>query len=363
MPSSVTEPGLIVSGPALAAWTVSVLVSLGARADHAEAVARVLVDANLRGVDSHGVARLPAYVRLIDRGLVDLTAEPVVARSDGATALIDARNALGQPAGELGIAEACRLAEELGVGFAVVAHSNHFGTVGYYIRQATDRGLVAFGATNSASVVVPTRARDRHIGTNPLGFGAPAGGDAAINLDMSTSAVAGGKLEKALRENRTIPEGWGLTPEGEHTTDPARVIPAGGGLLPLGGSEEHSSYKGYGLALMVEVLGAVMGGGAHTRGVGPLTSSEPKHPADVSHFFVAVDPGRFTTRDGFAARVAGLCDELRSLEPAEPGLPVLVPGDPEDEMFRARTARGVPIPAEVAAPLRQLGDRVGTELA
>jgi LDH2 family malate/lactate/ureidoglycolate dehydrogenase len=178
---------------------------------------------------------------------------------------------------------------------------------------------------------------------------------------MSTSAVAGGKLEWAIREHRAIPAGWGVTAAGEHTTDPAQVLPAGGGLLPLGGSEEHSSYKGYGLALMVEVLTGVLAGGPTTRGVGALTSSVPVHAAGVSHVFVALDARRFGM-DDLPARVAALCGELRELTPVDPERPVLVPGDPEEAMLRVRTRDGIPIASEVEAPLAALADRTGIPL-
>lgn len=356
-----TKPGATtpVAAAALDRFVTGVLVAIGAQPDQAASVARVLVDADLRGVDSHGVARLPAYVRLIDLGFLDLDAVPVVERRDGATALIDARNGLGQPAGELAMAEACDLAAELGVGWAVAHHSNHFGVVGYYTRLATERGLVSFAGTNSAAVVAPTRAAGRFIGTNPLAFGAPSADGPGISLDMSTSAAAGGKLEKAIREEGPIPEGWAITPEGEHTTDPARSIVAGGALLPLGGFEELGSHKGYGLALMVEVFSSVLGSGPYGPGVGPLTSSTPKAPADISHFFVAIDPGRFGPRDGFEQRVAALSDDLRSLPPADPTLPVLVPGDPEERCRTERLATGIPVDDGVLGALDELARRAG----
>lgn len=347
----------------LRGWAEEVLGALGAKPHHASSVARNLVDASLRGIDSHGIARLPAYARVVDRGLIDLEVEPEVLRSDGATALIDARNGFGQPAGELAIQQAIELSERHGVGFTVVRSSNHFGTVGYYVRIATRRGMIALGATNSASVVAPTRARVKYLGTNPLAFGAPADGGPGVSLDMSTSAVAGGKLEVAMRERRPIPAGWGITADGEQTTDPSAVIPAGGALLPLGGTEEHGSYKGYGLALMVEALTSMLAGGAFARGVGPLTSGEPTKPADVSHFFCVIDPQRFQDREGgYAQRLGALCDELRALPAVDPDLPVLVPGDPEEEVLARRRAEGIPIPDPVEESLAGLAADVGVAL-
>jgi LDH2 family malate/lactate/ureidoglycolate dehydrogenase len=339
-----------------------VLVSIGARQEHAASVARVLVDADLRGIDSHGTARLPAYVRLVDLGFLDLEAEPKVSERFGAVAVVDAGNGLGQPAGELAMQTACEIAAEHGIGWVTAHHSNHFGIVGYYTRLATARGFVSVAGTNSAAVVAPTRAAERFIGTNPLSFGAPGSSGPGISLDMSTSAVAGGKLEKATREGLRIPEGWVLTVNGQPTTDPASGISAGGALLPLGGTEEHSSYKGYGLGLMVEVMSSVLVGAPHGPGVGPLTSSTPKSTAEVSHFFMALDPGRFGDTDRFAVDVDTLCAELRSLPSVDADLPVLVPGDPEETCLRTRRATGIPIHRSVLAPLQELATRTGTPM-
>lgn len=348
-----------VGADALAGFVERVLAAVGTRPDDAASVARVLVDADLRGIESHGVARLSAYVRLVDLGFVDLAAEPQVASRSGATAVVDAANGFGQPAAELAVDVACELAAEHGVGWVVVRHSNHFGVVGYYTRRAAARGLVAFGGTNSAAVVVPTRGAHRYLGTNPLAFAAPGATGPGISLDMSTSAVAGGKLEVASREGRSIPDGWVLTPDGEPTTDPAQGIAAGGGLLPLGGTEEHGSHKGYGLGLMVEVLSSGLVGGPFGPGVGPLTSSTPTGPADVSHFVMALDPERFSVPGGLGAHVDRLGGELRALPPVDADRPVLVPGDPEEATRQERRAWGIPIPGPVLAALDDVADRVG----
>lgn len=339
-----------------------ILVSIGAREEQAASVARVLVDADLRGIDSHGVARLPAYVRLVDLGFLDLAADAQVSERRGAVAVVDAGNGLGQPAGELAMDTACEIAAEHGIGWVTAHHSNHFGIVGYYTRLATARGFVSVAGTNSAAVVAPTRAAERFMGTNPMSFGAPGAAGPGISLDMSTSAVAGGKLEKATREGTRIPEGWVLTRDGQPTTDPTSGIAAGGALLPLGGTEEHSSYKGYGLGLMVEVMSSVLVGAPHGPSVGPLTSSTPHSTAEVSHFFMALDPSRFGDTARFAVDVDRLCAELRSLPPVDADLPVMVPGDPEEASMRTRRANGIPIHPSVLTPLQQLATRTGTPM-
>lgn len=340
-------------------FVVSVLESVSSPAASAASVARVLVDADLRGIDTHGVARLPAYVRLVELGFLDVTATPRVCRKDGAIAIVDAANGFGQPAGELAIDEACTSAEEFGIGWTSVQHSNHFGIVGYYTRLAAKRGFIAFGATNSAAVVAPTRTSGRFLGTNPLAFAVPGPSGIAISLDMSTSAVAGGKLEKATREGKPIPLGWVLTQDGQGTTDPARGIMEGGALLPLGGTEEHSSYKGYGLGLMVEVLTSALLLAPYGPGVGPLTSSAPKGAAEISQFFMVLNPGRFGEHSNFVDHVNNLCSDLRNLRPSDPSAPVLVPGDPEDEMYSRNFVQGIPVHSSVLDSLNELASRVG----
>ena len=181
----------------------------------------------------------------------------------------------------------------------------------------------------------------------------------AISLDMSTSAVAGGKLEKATREGKPIPLGWVLTQDGQGTTDPARGIMAGGALLPLGGTEEHSSYKGYGLGLMVEVLTSALLLAPDGPGVGPLTSSAPKGAAEISQFFMVLNPGRFGEHSNFVDHVNNLCSDLRNLRPSDPSAPVLVPGDPEDEMYSRNFVQGIPVHSSVLDSLNELASRVG----
>lgn len=347
-----------VDAAELSAFVSRALIAVGARSDDAASVARVLVDADLRGIDTHGVARLPAYVRLVDLGFLDTAAQPRVDQRGPAVAVVDAANGFGQPAAELGVNVACDLAAQCGIGWVSVHHSNHFGIVGYYTRMAAELGFVAFGGTNSAAVVAPTRATHRFIGTNPLAFAVPGSDGTAISLDMSTSGVAGGKLEQAIREGKPVPSGWVLTRDGAHTTDPSQGISAGGALLPLGGTELHSSYKGYGLALMVEVLSSSLVGGPYGPGVGPLTSSEPKGPADVGHFMMVLDPGRFGAADRFGDMVESMCADLRALEPADPNLPVLVPGDPEERALAERQ-RGIPLHESVIATLDALAARAG----
>lgn len=340
-------------------FVVGVLEALLVRSTDALSVARGLVDADLHGVDTHGVARLPAYVRLVERGFIDLDARPTVHTGSGAVMVVDAGSGFGQPVGEFSMTQACELAGQFGIGWVTTRRSNHFGCAGYYSRLAAERGFIALAATNSAAVVAPTRAKRRFLGTNPLAFAAPGESTPGVSLDMSTSAVSAGKLERAAREERSIPRGWSITPDGEDTEDPTAGVPVGGALLPLGSTEEHGSYKGYGLGLMVEILSSTLAGGPFGPGVGPLTSSDPKGPAEISHFFLALDPARFGLDCPFGERVDELCEALRGLPAADPQRPVLVPGEPEAEQLAERKRSGIPVHDSVLSALDELARKVG----
>ena len=342
----------------LTGFIIEVLVAVGASQHVAASVARVLVDADLRGIDTHGVARLPAYLNLVHQNFLDIRGEAFVSRQSGAVAVVDAVNGFGQPAGELAIREASRLALQFGIGWVTTHNSNHFGIVGYYTRIAAEQGFIAFAGTNSAAVVAPTRSAQKALGTNPLALSVPGASGIELSLDMSTSAVAGGKLEKAIREKVSIPTGWVLTADGKNTTDPTLGIAAGGALLPLGGTEDQSSYKGYGLGLMVEIFASTLVGAPHGVGVGPLTSSTPKGSAQISHFFMVLDPGRFGDKLAFGNRVDSFCNELRGLAPIDPTLPVLVPGDTERETLQQRIKYGIPIHQSVLSTLDQLATKL-----
>lgn len=339
----------------LEGWTVDVLGALGVQRSHAESTARVLLAADVHGVDSHGLARLTAYVRLIRFALVALDADIEIVRDEGGTVLVDAHNILGAPAAEQSMAIAIERARTHGVGWVGTTASNHFGIAGHYVGLAAQEGFVGLCGTTASALVAPTRSTKRFLGTNPIAFGAPSAQDPPLILDMATSAVAAGKFEIAIREGGRVPQGWGLDAAGRHTTDPGQVFEGGGALLPLGSHEHLGSYKGYGLALMVEVLSALLTGSPYGPQIGRLTSGVPARPAGVSHFFVALDPGRFLPLGEFEAAVARICADLRGLPTTEPSRPVVVPGEREWQTAQRRRRTGVPLPAAVVRALQRLG--------
>jgi ureidoglycolate dehydrogenase (NAD+) len=305
-------------------------------------VAETLVWTSLRGTDSHGVARVPIYVERLRNGALNPRPRPSVVRRDGAVAMIDGDQGPGQVAGAFATDLSIELAREHGAGVVTVRRSAHFGAAAFYAIRAAEQGLVAMALTNTEPLVIPYGGAEPALGTNPICLAAPARGG-VFNLDMATSQVAMNRVWNARDEGRPIPEGWGVDAAGRTTTDAAAVT-AG---MPLGG------YKGYGLALMVEVLSGVLAGAGVRHGVGELYGGG-SGPQDTGHFHLAIDPERTVGRERFAAVLGGLLDELRAIPPSPGFDEVLVPGDPEDRARAERSRSGVPIEPALWRTLNEL---------
>jgi LDH2 family malate/lactate/ureidoglycolate dehydrogenase len=328
-------------------WTRRLLESAGLEPAAAATVAETLVDASLRGVDSHGVARIPVYVERLRSGALNRRPRPSVLRRDGGVALVDGDQGPGQVAGVYATDLSVELALAHGVGVVSVRRSAHYGAAAFYSRRAAAAGLVAVSLTNSEPLVVPYGGTARALGTNPISLAAPTT-TGIFDLDMATSQVAINRILNARDEGREIPEGWGVDTGGRTTTDPAEVY-AG---VPLGG------YKGYVLAVMVEVLCGILGGAGITHRIGDLYGGGTE-PQDVGHFHLAIDPERTVGRERFAALLDGLLSELAA-HPVAPGhQEVLRPGDPEQRTRAARERDGVPLPPGLHAGLRALSDELG----
>jgi ureidoglycolate dehydrogenase (NAD+) len=268
---------------------------------------------------------------------------------DGAVAVIDGDQGPGQVAAVVATDVSIELAREHGVGVVGVRRSGHYGAAAYYAMRAAGQGLVAMTMTNTEPLVIPYGGAKPALGTNPICLAAPSA-SGVFNVDMATSQVAMNRVWNARDEGRPIPEGWGVDTHGRTTTDAAAVT-AG---MPLGG------YKGYGLALMVEVLCGVLAGAGVRHGVGELygADGEPE-PQDTGHFHFAIDPERTVGRERFAAVLDGLLTELRAIPPATGYDEVLVPGDPEDRARAERERTGIPIEPALWGTLRALSDELG----
>jgi L-2-hydroxycarboxylate dehydrogenase (NAD+) len=356
----VAELGSTVRAEALRDFCVRAFETMGVQAEDAQITADVLVQANLRGIDSHGVARLARYIDGLRHGVMQARPEEKVVTETPTTVTLDAGAGLGQPVSFRAMKQVIEKAKEFGCGFATVRNSNHYGIAGYYAMMALEHDMIGISTTNAAVLVVPTFGRDAMYGTNPIALAVPAGQRRPFVMDMATSTVPRGKLEVYNRQEKPLPLGWATDERGVPTTDAARVLDnfvkrAGGGLLPLGGAgEEFSGYKGYGMGLMVEILSAVLPGAAFLTSVYPKDANGKALPANLGHFFGAWRLDAFRPADEFKADMDRLIDELRGANRAEGAERIYVHGEKEFEEASRRAEQGIPLGAKVEASLKQI---------
>lgn len=352
--------GSTVRAESLLEFCVQVFEKMGVPSADARVTADVLVQANLRGIDSHGVARLARYVNGLRDGVMLAQPEQKVLVETPTTITLDAGAGLGQPVSHRAMETAIAKAREYGCGFATVRNSNHYGIAGYYAMMALEHEMIGFSTTNAAVLVVPTFGRNAMYGTNPIALAVPAGEQRPFVMDMATSTVPRGKLEVYHRQEKPIPLGWATDERGVPTADTGRVLDnfrtlAGGGLLPLGGAgEESSGYKGYGMGLMVEILSAVLPGAAFLTSVYPKNAEGKPQPANLGHFFGAWRLDAFRPPEEFRADMDRLISELKGAERAEGATRIYVHGEKEFEEAERRARHGIPLEAKVEASLKQI---------
>lgn len=347
--------GRAVLADALQAWTAAMLERFETPPDIAADVAEVLVAADRRAIASHGTARLPQYVALIEAGVMEPGARPELVRSKAAVALFDAHNGWGHHASRVAMDAAIEGAREAGCFTAVVRASNHFGIAGWYALRAADAGLIGISMTNASPLVAATRGVDPLVGTNPIAVAAPAGARDHFCLDMATSTITRGRIEVAERRGEALQPGWAVDAEGKPTTDPEAAF--GGALLPLGGVEETGGHKGYGLTLLVDILTGVLGGSTAAPLIAPLFSTH-LGKSDLGQIFIAIDPAAIDEPGAFEARLEAELDLFKQARTASeaPG-PILVPGEPETAAERRSAERGVVMDQEHHATLLDLAAR------
>jgi L-2-hydroxycarboxylate dehydrogenase (NAD+) len=359
------EDGVRVNAQALAAFCVDVFVKLGVPQEDAAIAADNLVAADLRGVSSHGVARLRRYVKGLQDGVMLARPDVRLVHETPATALIDAGGGLGQPVSKRAMDLAIDKARNVGAGFVTVRNSNHYGIAGYYAMMALEHDMIGMSMTNSAVLVVPTFGRDAMLGTNPIAVAAPAGEERPFVLDMATSTVPRGKLEVYNRQNKPLPMGWATDETGEPTDDAARVLDnfaklAGGGLLPLGGAGELlSGHKGYGLALLVDVLAGALPGAGYVNNIYLKDEAGKPRPANVGHFFGALRVDGFRPLDEFRATMDDLIRRLKDAPKAVGQERIYVHGEKEYELTEDRAAHGALLHPKVVADLQAMAGEFG----
>ena len=363
IPTPTSLPNVRVSRSALLHFCTELFTRLGLSPADAAVAADVLVAADARGIPSHGVARLPSYVNGITTGATVPAAQPEVIAETAATLAVDAHGGMGAPASAEAMRRIIAKAHTSGAAIACVRDSNHFGIAGYYAMLALEHDMIGLAMTNTAALGVPTFGRQVMYGTNPIAFAAPAGRERAFVLDMSTTVVTKGKLEVYERLGQPLPDGWAVDRSGHSARDPHRILDemfqrVGGGMLPLGGEGElHSGYKGYGLAVMVDILCGVLGAAAF----GPGLADNPTCFGRVSHFFAAFNVAAFRDVAGFKADMDQMLSDLRASPLAEGTERIYVAGEKEFEREAEYARDGVPLLRQTYDRAIEIGKLYGVE--
>ncbi len=329
-------------------FAAALLEANGVCAAKAKLVAGSLVSSNLRGVDSHGVQLLPLYIERMLSGDIDIHADGHVVSENGGSMVYDGENAIGQVVADVCTDHAIRLAHANGFGMVVARESSHFGAAAWWAQRFAASGLIGIVMCNASPSIAPWQGKEPRLGTNPICMAVPSTAGGSWLLDMATTTVARGKIYKALYAGEpTVPAGWAMDREGVPTTDTQVAIK--GLAMPLGG------YKGSGLAVMVEILCAVLAGGGMLTDLGGIAM--PGKPLRVSQMFLGIDVSRFIDRDEFQQRMERLVQSLKSSAPASGYDEVLVAGEPEARYQAERMVHGVPVEPGLWSHLVEIAKR------
>jgi len=337
-------------------FTREVFIHMGCSLEHAALASEVLVSADLRGIDSHGIARLSGYVRLWEAKRINARPDIRVVHETPSTAVIDGDAGLGLVVAPFAMEIAMQKAAAVGTGWVSVKNSNHFGIAGYHAMMALERDMIGMAMTNASPLVAPTFSTERMLGTNPIAVAIPAKEQPAFVADFATTTAANGKLEILQRKNEVAPYGWIQDKEGHPSKNP-HELKDGGALLPLGGDREHGSHKGYCLGAIVDIFSAVLSGANYGPWAPPFVSFLPLAPdpvgAGLGHFFGAMRVDAFRPAEEFKTNMDTWIGRFRAAEPVA-GKKVLIPGDPEREMHHERLENGIPVIAPVVKDMKEV---------
>jgi len=341
-------------------FTEEVFLAIECSPEEAALASTVLISADLRGVDSHGIARLAGYVRLYDNGRLNPTPDVKVVYETPSTAVVDGDRGLGLVVAPKAMEVAMEKAEKVGSGWVSVRNSNHFGIAGYHAMLALEKDMIGWTMTNAAPLVAPTFSLDKLLGTNPVAVAVPAFEEPAFVADFASTAVAYGKFEILQRKGLPAPLGWAQDAEGNPTTD-SNAVKSGGGLLPLGSDREHGSHKGYGLGAIVDIFSGVLSGANFGPWVPPFAtagfmSANEGVGLGTGHFLGAMRVDGFRPADDFKKDMDKWIRAFRGARAVE-GKQVIIPGDPEREMEALRSVEGISLLEPVQDSLAELGKR------
>jgi L-2-hydroxycarboxylate dehydrogenase (NAD+) len=353
-----------ISYSRLLEFAEKVFFKIGCSQADATLAAKVLLSADLRGIDSHGVARLGGYVRLWEAGRANTKPSIAVIHETMSTAVVDGDRGLGLVIGPFAMDLAIEKAKRVGTGWVCVQNSNHFGIAGYHALKAVEQEMIGIAMTNASALVAPTFSVERLLGTNPFCVAIPAGEEPAFVADFATTTAANGKLEILQRKNETAPLGWIQDKNGNPSQNP-HELKVGGALLPLGGDREHGSHKGYALGAVVDIFSGVLSGANYGPWVPPFPAFVPipeNMPGKgIGHFFGAMRVDAFRKADDFKRNMDTWIRRFRSAQTIKGHQKVLIPGDPEREMESVRRASGIPLVASVAEDLKSLAEKLGVD--
>jgi LDH2 family malate/lactate/ureidoglycolate dehydrogenase len=346
-------------------FTHAVFLKMGCSLQDATTAATVLIAADLRGIDSHGVARLSGYLRLWEAGRINATPNIKVVYETPSTAVVDGDAGLGLVVAPFAMQVAIEKAKNVGTGWVSVKNSNHFGIAGIHAMMALKEDMIGMAMTNASALVAPTFSNERMLGTNPIAVAIPANEQPAFVADFATTTAANGKLEILQRKNADMPLGWAQDQEGNPSID-ANILRKQGALLPLGSDREHGSHKGYALGSIVDIFSAVLSGASYGPWAPPFPAYVPmpeNQPGQgLGHFFGAMRVDAFRPAEEFKSHMDNWIDRFRNARPSEGNNQVLIPGDPEREMEGLRIKDGIPLVESVEKDLHEIAGKFGLKL-
>jgi LDH2 family malate/lactate/ureidoglycolate dehydrogenase len=346
-------------------FTNSIFLNLGCSVDDAAIASKVLLSADLRGIDSHGVARLSGYVRLWQANRINAKPNIQKIHETPSTATVDGDAGLGLVVAPYAMQVAIEKAKQVGTGWVAVQNSNHFGIAGFHAMMALEHDMIGIAMTNASALVAPTFSIEKMLGTNPIAVAIPSKVEPPFVADFATTTAANGKLEILQRKNGNAPLGWVQDKDGNATSD-VNALKKEGALLPLGSDREHGSHKGYALGSIVDIFSAVLSGASY----GPWAPPFPAYIAmpenmpgkGLGHFFGAMRIDAFRPAEDFKSNMDQWITRFRNAKPMHENQKVLIPGDPERDMETSRLQKGIPLVASVVADLEQVGKQFGVLL-
>lgn len=346
-------------------FALQIFSKMGCSETDAATASAVLLSADARGIDSHGISRLSGYIRLWEAGRINAQPDIKIIHQMSSTATVDGDAGLGLVVAPFAMQLAIRKAKEAGTGWVNVRNSNHFGIAGYHAMMALPHDMIGIAMTNASAIVAPTFSTEKMLGTNPIAVAIPAGEEPPFVADFATTTAANGKLEILQRKGEDAPLGWVQDKDGNASTN-ASILKTGGALLPLGSDREHGSHKGYALGSIVDILSGVLGGASYGPWAPPFPAYIPMPDnmpgKGLGHFFGAMRIDAFRPAAEFKQHMDNWIDRFRKAKPSPGCDRVLIPGDPERETEAVRREEGIPVFDSVVKELREVGKKMEIEL-